>query len=114
MLVAIIFAALFLRLHQKVQIYVEAYNLSKNYSVYNNLADKRDYLTYNFNKKVSVAKLSQWAEDNKFSLVGKNNVLALNLKKEAPAVAGRGFSIALSRFLGIPTASATAMAQEKK
>lgn len=113
-MVAVVFTAVFVRLHQKVQIYVEAYSLSKNYHIYNNLADKRDYLSYSFDKKISVARLSQWAEDNKFSLVGKDKILALNLRRIEPAPAGNGFSIALNRLLGISTASATAITEEKK
>lgn len=111
-LIVFIFLASFLYLHQKVLIFVEAYKLSKNHRIYNELVDKRDYLVYNFTKETSVLKVNQWAEKNKF--IPAEKVLALNLKR-VPAQKSQNKLASLVNGLlgiGIPTGSATALAKE--
>lgn len=79
-IIMIVFIAAFVYLNQKIHIYVQAYKLSKAYSCYNNLSDKRDYLIAALAPKISVSKVNQWAQNNKFSPVEKERVLALNLR----------------------------------
>lgn len=105
-------AAVFLRLHQKVQVYSEAYRLSKNYRMCNNLADTRDYLTYTYAKHTSVAVLSQWADENKYGFVGKEKMLAVQFRKRRQQPTGQ-FVRVVNNVLGISTATATAMTQDR-
>jgi hypothetical protein len=109
---AFIFASSFFYLHQKILIYVEAYKVSKNYRLCNELIDKRDYLVYNLTKATSVPKINQWAQKNKFTPAEK--VLALNLKKQGKARTENKFMVALSNLLGMPAGSSTALARENE
>jgi hypothetical protein len=106
------FFSLLFYLHQKVLVYIEAYKLTKNYRILNELVDKRDYLVYNLNKETSVPKINQWAEKNSFAPAHK--LLAINLKRKENLRLKRDFVSLLSNLLGIPTASSTALAKEKK
>jgi len=109
--IAFIFLSSLLYLHQKVLIYVEAYKLTHNYHLCNELIDKRDYLVYNLNQQTSVPKINQWAQKNNF--VSGQKLLALNLKKrESPEVKNK-FASMLAGLLGMPTASAVS-AEEKR
>ena len=45
-------------LNQKMNIYIEAYNLSNNYSCYNESIDKRDFLMHNLANEISLAKVN--------------------------------------------------------
>jgi hypothetical protein len=104
-----------LYLHQKVQIYVQAYQLSRNYQVYNELLDKNDYLMYNFAKLISLAKVNQWAENNNFHFVGREKMLALNLGDDKlSGHKSSKFAFLYNRFLKIPTGSSTALAEERE
>ncbi|MCM8786724.1 MAG: hypothetical protein NC935_01565 [Candidatus Omnitrophica bacterium] len=75
-----IFLAIFFYVHQKVQIYVEGYNLAKNYYLYNEYIDRRDYLVYNFAQRISLPKINEWVEKENFSSIKKDKVLALQPK----------------------------------
>ena len=108
------FLATFFYLHQKVQIYVEAYRLSKNYQVYNECVDKRDYLMYNFMQHVSLSKLNEWVEKNEFFSVGKGKMLALNLEKKSPPIPKNKLAFLFNRFLGFPAGSSTALAKDRE
>ncbi|MDP2922914.1 MAG: hypothetical protein Q8O30_04245 [Candidatus Omnitrophota bacterium] len=109
---AFIFLSLFLYLHQKVLIYVEAYKLTKNYHLCNELIDKRDYLVYNLKKETSVSKINQWAQKNNFAPAQK--LLALNLKKQENLKPKGKFASLLGNLLGIPTASSTVLVEDKR
>jgi hypothetical protein len=109
-----LFLATFFYLHQKVQIYVEAYRLSNNYQIYNECVDKRDYLMYNFMKQVSVSKLNEWVERNEFSSVEKGRILALNLEKKNSPIHKNKLAFLFNRFLGFPTGSSTALAKDRE
>jgi len=111
LLIVFIFLASFFYLHQKVLIYVEAYKLSKNHRIYNELVDKRDYLVYNFTKETSVSKVNQWAEKNKF--IPAEKVLALNLKRTPTHKNRYTFASLVHGLLGIPAGSSTALANEQ-
>ncbi len=107
-----IFLSSLLFLHQKILIYVEAYKISKNHRLYNELVDKRDYLIYNLTKETSVSKINQWAEKNKF--IPAERVFALNLRKETPAKPASKIFVAINNLLGLSSGSATALADEKE
>lgn len=109
-----VFIFSFIYLHQKVQIYVQAYQLSQISQAYNELIDKKDYLMYNFAKLVSLAKVNQWAEDNNFRFVERERMIALNLKEEKGPVSDNKLAFLYNRFLKIPTASSTALAKENE
>lgn len=107
-----IFIASLIYLHQKILIYIEAYKISKNHHLSNELVDKRDYLVYNLTKETSVPKINQWAEKNNFLPTGK--VFALNLRRAEPAKPANKIMLVLNDLLGIPTGSSTALAGEKE
>lgn len=110
-----VFILSFFYLHQKIQIYVQAYQLGRNYQAYNELVDKKDYLVYNFAKSISFAKVNHWAENNGFQPVEKKRTLALNLKEEKlPVHKFDKLALLYSRFLQLPEASSTALAEEKE
>ena len=109
----LIFASSLLYLHQKVQIYVEAYRLSKHHRYYNELVDKRDHLMYNLCKEVSLAKVNQWAQDQNFTPVDKGKVLALNSTQQIQSQSST-MTLLLNRFLRASVSASTALAKEKK
>jgi len=112
-LAVFIFSSSLLYLHQKIQIYVEAYRLSSNHRRYNELVDKRDYLMYNLAKEISLAKVNQWAQAQNFAPVDKNKVLALNIDTQEQIEANTITSL-LDRFLRASVSTSTALAKEKK
>ncbi|MCM8819974.1 MAG: hypothetical protein NC925_04170 [Candidatus Omnitrophica bacterium] len=75
-----VFFALFLYVHQKIQIYVEGYNLTKSYYLYNEYVDRRDYLMYNLMRELSLQKINDWVERENFSSIKKEKVLVLHPK----------------------------------
>ncbi|MBU2102509.1 MAG: hypothetical protein KKF80_03855 [Candidatus Omnitrophica bacterium] len=103
----------FLYLHQKVQIYVEAYRLSKNYQIYNECVDKRDHLMYNFMKEVSLVRLNAWVDKNEFSPVQKGKMLALNRGSKKVPVSKHAFASLLQKAVGFSSGSSTVLAQER-
>lgn len=112
-LLVIIFLASLLYLHQKIQIYVQAYRLSSRYNDYNELIAKRDYLMYNFTKEISIARVNQWAQQENFQPVSKEKVLALR-----PAEKQRSYEKSLARLLdrilGASATASTALAKENE
>jgi hypothetical protein len=111
--VIVIFTFALIYLHQKIQINVEAYQLTRNYSIYNELVDKRDYMMYNFSREISLPQVNQWAESNNLLPVGKGRLLALNLKQKELSAQNSKLASIFNRFLGISTAASTALAKEK-
>jgi len=101
-------------LHQKVQIYVEAYRLSINYQHYNELIDKRDYLMYNFSKEVSLDRINQWVKLEDFSPVGEERMLVLGAKRPAGTKRGNKLVSLVDRFLRASTSTSMALAEEKE
>ena len=110
---SVVFIPTFLYLHQKIQIYVEAYRLSRNFCRHNELLDKRDYLMYNFSKEVSLAKVNQWAQLENFRPVGRERVVALNIKPKEQ-IARNNLTQFLSRLLKTSTSTSAALAKEKR
>ncbi len=76
LLVLSIFALLLFYLHQKIQIYAVAFEVSKSYDDYQLLASQRDYLGYRFSKRTSLSEVSQWVVAENFSAPGKERLLA--------------------------------------
>lgn len=112
-LLAIIFLASAFYLHQKIQIYVQAYLLSSSYNQYNELIAKRDYLMYNFNKEISIAKVNQWAQQENFQPVSKEKILALRAVEKQRSYE-RTLAHLFDRILGASTTASTALANEKE
>jgi hypothetical protein len=110
---ALIFTSVLFYLHQKILIYVEAYKLSKTHHAYKELVDKRDYLLFTFNKEISVAKINQWAEKNNLTIVAKEKIIALNTRKKPAVASSLNLASFFNRIVGIPTSSATALAEER-
>lgn len=101
-------------LHQKVQIYVEAYRLSVNYQYYNELVDNRDYLMYNFSREVSLDRINQWVKLEDFSPVGPERTLVLAVQKPFGTKRNNKFVSLVDRFLRASTSTSTALAEEKE
>jgi hypothetical protein len=110
-IIFIVFMGSFIYLHQKIEIYVQAYQLSSNYHVYNELVDKKDYLMYNFTKEISIAKVNQWAQSENFRPVSKDQILAVGLKGKEPS-AHKSFAQLLDDFLGASATTSTALAND--
>jgi hypothetical protein len=108
-----IFSSSLIYLHQKIQIYVEAYRLSNNYHCHNELVDKRDYLMYNLAKEVSLAKVNQWAQAQNFTPVDKGKVLALNIKAQEQ-IHENTINSVLNRLLRASVSTSTALAKERR
>lgn len=102
-----------LYLHQKIQIYVEAYKLGNEYSQHNELLDKRDYLMYNFSKEISLAKVNKWAQDRNFTPIGKERLFIMDIKIQ-PQVVDNKIALLFNRFLWASTSTPTALAKEKR
>ncbi len=110
----IIFLFTLLYLHQKVQLYVEAYRLSNTFYCHKELIDKRDYLMYNFAKEATLVKVNQWAIRKDFTPIDKNRVMALNTKRQAQSISNNRVALLLSRILKASTPTSTALAEEKR
>jgi len=108
-----IFLASLIYLHQKVQIYVEAYRLNANHERYNELVDKRDYLMYNFAKEVSLSKVNRWAENESFAPVSKERVVALVIPSNDKAQESL-LAKSLKRFLKTSTTTSTVLAEDSR
>lgn len=108
-----LFLTSLLYLHQKVQIYVEAYRLNAGYERYNELVDKRDYLMYNFAKEISLAKVNQWAKNECFSPVGRERFLALGTRSRSKAKSSAMASL-LNRFLRTSASTSTVLAEDSR
>lgn len=110
----LIFIPALLYLHQKVQLYVEAYRLSNAFNYHKELIDKRDYLMYNFAKEATLAKVNQWASLKDFTQVDKGSVMALEMKRQTEIASGDKISLLLGRILRASTPTSTALAKEKR
>ncbi len=77
-----LFFLFFVYLHQRINIYVEAYKLNDAKNTLNKLVDKRDSLLYNFSQRVSLAKINEWVEANGFKFVKEDKILALNINNQ--------------------------------
>jgi len=113
-LLILIFIPTLLYLHQKVQIYVEAYRLSNTFSYHKELIDKRDYLMYNFAKEATLAKVNQWASLKDFTPVDKGRVIALNIKRQTQTTSDNRIALLLNQILRVSTPTSTALAKEKR
>jgi hypothetical protein len=113
----VIFTLSLIYLHQKVTLYIEAYQLSNNYRIYNELVDKRDALLYNFCKRTSLEKVNLWAESNRFRPVEK--VIALSMRpkgvvqEEKSALSGI-ITYLNNRLFVLSTQATEALAKEKE
>lgn len=108
-LAIIVFVPTLLYLHQKVSIYVEAYKISKNYQIYNELVDRRDFLTYQFAKETSLSKVNKWVEGNEFYSVAKKKEIILSLGPKAVMTKRLDFAALVNRILGVSNVSATVL-----
>ena len=108
-----IFSTSLVYLHQKVQIYVEAYRLNSNYRYHNELVDKRDYLMYNLAKEVSLAKVNQWAQAQNFTPVDREKRLVLNTETQRE-VHENALTSVFNSFLRASVSTSTALAKEKR
>ncbi|MCM8824167.1 MAG: hypothetical protein NC822_05800 [Candidatus Omnitrophica bacterium] len=79
-LICIVFLFLisFFYLHQKINIYVEAYKLDDNRKIYNDLVHTLDDIRYHFYKRVSLSKINLWLEKQNFDFAKEKIVLVLN------------------------------------
>lgn len=107
------FVLSFLYLHQRVNIYVEAYRLSKQYQNYNELVDRRDFLKYNFIREVSIVKVNQWAEGNNFLPVEKARVVALNIDEQSPPGYNRKLALLFNHFWRVTTDLSKVLAKDR-
>ncbi len=82
LLVLVVFAFFLFYLHQKIQIYTVAFQLSKNYNDYQEAAAQKDYLRYSFSKKASLAYVSDWSSEQNFSAPGQERLFAFKPASE--------------------------------
>ena len=113
-LIVFIFFPALLYLHQKVQIYVEAYRLSESHRCHNELVDKRDHLMYNFSKEVSVGRVNQWMGLRNFAPVEKERILILGQQPQMQASNDNKIISLVDRFLKASTSTPMALAEEKE
>lgn len=96
-IVLVCFGLSFVYLHQKINIYVEAYKIDKNYKEYNKLVDLKDFLLYNLFQKVSLVELNSWVEKKEFQFAKEDRLVALVLneykKEDIDKGANRNFSL---------------------
>ncbi|MCK4916771.1 MAG: hypothetical protein KAI91_05635 [Candidatus Omnitrophica bacterium] len=111
--VLLIFMAGLVYINQKINIYIEAYNLSNNYSCYNESIDKRDFLMHNLAKEISLVKVNEWVRSENYSLVEKENILVRS-NKTIEKIGEDKFAVYLDHFLDISGFNAPALAKEKK
>lgn len=113
LLVSIFFFSL-MYLHQKVQLYVEAYRLSNIFYCHNELIGKRDYLMYNFAKEATLTKINQWAVQKDFAPIDKNRMIALNKQKQVQGSGNNRISLLLSRIAKASAPASMALAEDKR
>ena len=111
LIISVMFVCAFVYLHQKVGIYVGAYQLNDSYNYYEELTAKRDYLRYAFNKEATLPKINQWVDKNNFSFDTREKVLALNLKSKTQKRSAVSRAAAVfNRVISVPAGVGTAMA----
>lgn len=110
----LLFLPTLLYLHQKVQLYVEAYRLSNTFSYHKELIDKRDYLMYNFAEEATLAKVNQWASLKDFIPIDRNRIMALNIERQVQSASDSRIALLLNRILRVSTPASTALAEEKR
>ena len=108
-----IFTAGLVYLNQKNNIYIEAYNLSKNYTCYNESIDKRDFLMHNLSKEISLVKVNEWVRTENYFLVEKKNILVRS-NKTVETIGEDKFAVYLDRFLDTSGFNTPALANEKR
>ena len=107
----LVFIAGLFYLHQKIEIYVQAYRLSSSFAKHNELVDKRDYLMYNLSKEISIVRVNQWAQRENFHPVDSERVLAF--RSGHPEQEKDNLMVQLlDRFLGASATTSTALADE--
>lgn len=111
-LAVFLFIGSLLYLHQKIQIYIEAYKLGNAYGRHNELLDKRDYLMYNFSKEISLAKVNKWAQARNFASIGKERLFVMDIK--AHKATNNKIALLLDRFLWASASTPAALAKEKR
>lgn len=74
-LVLAVFVLLLFYLHQKVEIYTMAFQLSSDYNDYQDLASQKDCLRYDFAKRASLSSLSDWLIAEDFSAPERERLL---------------------------------------
>tara|TARA_B100000315_G_C14516663_1_gene559500 strand:- start:734 stop:1096 length:363 start_codon:yes stop_codon:yes gene_type:complete len=111
--IVIIFSTSLLYLHQKIQIFTQGYQLSSNYTAYNDLVDKKDYLMYNLTKEISIAKVNQWAKKENFQPVEKDKILVFNTESKQ-TVDNNKIALLLNRIMGASASTSTALANENQ
>jgi len=104
--VAVVFFGTLLYLHLKICIYLEGYRLSRGYQVNNELASRKDYLLKVFYAQMSLQRLNQWANDNDFTSVERQRLLALDMRKELAVRQESRLSALFNRLAGIQPVSA--------
>ena len=72
----VVFIVCFFYLHQKVKIHEQAYLLTDNYKHYSDLIEERDFLLYEFSRKISLDRINRWAQHNEFDIANGEIVLA--------------------------------------
>lgn len=108
--IVILFIFSLVHLHQKINIYIEAYRLTANYSQHSDLLAQRDSLMCVFSKEVSLVKINQWAQGQKFSTLNRERVVALEIKKAGIVSNPASF---FDRILNVSISASSAEASEK-
>ena len=114
--ITLVFFGFLMYLNQKVNIYVEAYNLQEGLKTYNNLVDTRDDLLYNFSKQTCLENVNFWVEANGYKLLGEEKVLVLNINNPETGLRNKKYNIITSslnrifRYSGMTRA----LAQERR
>ncbi len=113
----LIFLGKFFYLEQKVNIYLSAYRLSRNYRIYSECIDRRDYLMHNLMHQLSVNRLNEWGDKYNFAGVEQERIVVLSLRREVPSNTKdkNKFTQLLRQLTHLPTpGSGTALAGEKR
>ena len=63
----------------------QAYLLTDNYKHYSDLIEERDFLLYEFSRKISLDRINRWAQHNEFDLANGEIVLAFENGKVEPS-----------------------------
>jgi hypothetical protein len=102
-------------LHQRVMIYVNAYELNSIYCDYNKLVDTRDVLLYNFSKEASLENINSWVEAHGYTLAQEGKVFAMRIGRKKADLQSSSQNVLLSslnRFIR-STGISKAQAQER-
>jgi len=113
-LIFAVFLAVLFFLHQKIDYFIQAYELSEENREFTLLKDRKDSLLYNVAQKTAISKINGWRAENEFDVVMNDRISVLYAPEKNIKVQQHGFARALTDFIYKGSQVPNAFAQEHR